>query len=152
MKIVRLECTDGNGPWRTDWGAGLTDVFQKTFKRHSTANKKGMPLPCRDGIGDMDDDDLCAYHSLEDMKKWVYLGELSNAIIKHDLRVLLLDVMKVKKGINQVVYKRKWIISKEDISEMFIKGKKKNEKVKENWLTVADDGDDPHFGSPYFML
>ena len=62
---------------------------------------------------------FCAYLSIVQLQEWVFPKEFEH-LFSRGSKVWLLDVIEWQEGKHQVVYTKKSIISKKDISELFI--------------------------------
>lgn len=67
----------------------------------------------------MNDDYYCAFKSLDQFKQWI-LSEEIKEIIQHGFKVYLIDLEIYYEGKFQIIYKKKYIIAKKDITELFL--------------------------------
>lgn len=119
MLIVRIENeNDGLGVFRShvkNVDDLPTELCRNIYHRHSR-----FPTPNKDKkLGSIDSDEFCAFKSINQLKRWFTKKELVE-INKIGFKILLLDVSNYAIGTNQILYKKKDIISIIDISELFI--------------------------------
>lgn len=119
IKIIRIE-RDGIGVFKH----GDDDLYQhpiakRTYRRH---NGGGFPVPELEGLNLSKDckEWFCAYISIEDFQAWI-LPEEVVYFKSVGFKVFLLEVGEYQIGKKQVIFTKESIISKEDITTLFIK-------------------------------
>ena len=126
--IVRIEHANGYGMFRASDPAANNGDYVKPDSIYSIgdsietelmANKhRQYNTPCEDGIN-RKNDDFCAFKSMEHFNNVIIKEDLQYLLNNHPYKVLLLTVSKIKEGKDQVCYKKKHIISSQDISSLF---------------------------------
>jgi hypothetical protein len=113
LQVVRIEHPEvGKGMFTHKRPENLKSLY----KRHSDS----FPTPYTDkGINYFDGDWFCAYKTLEQFNQWVTHEEV-NILLNLGFRIYLLDLNSYQIGEFQVVFKKEGIISKKDISELFV--------------------------------
>ena len=126
MQAIRIEHIDGHGMFIT----GLVDehgqcdfinirdhvvkyILPKVASRHENFNE-----PEEDGINIISGIEFCAYKSIEQLNEWIYPDEIK-VLFDYGYSVYLLELSSCKTGEHQIVYNKKDIISKTDISSLF---------------------------------
>jgi len=116
--IIRIEDVNtGKGMYNSDKGIADFDNTKNMCKLH-----KILPNPYRDGI-ELEKDDFCAFSSMEAFNNNTIPEELKWLLINHtQFQVLLLNVSTCKIGNSgyQVCYKKKDIITQQNITSLFI--------------------------------
>lgn len=116
--IIRIEdINTGNGMFNSDKGITDFDNTKNMYKLHAKLNP-----PFEDGIN-REEDDFCAFSSMEAFNNNTIPEELKWLLINHtQFQVLLLNVSTCKIGNSgyQVCYKKKDIITQQNITSLFI--------------------------------
>jgi hypothetical protein len=113
--ILRIEHKDGCGIFRS-YASGCL-VNAKTF--HERHNNFPSPKDDMFILRNVEDDEFCAFKSIEQLQEWVTADEIKQ-FIKLNCKVLLIDVSECIVGEYQILYKKENIIQTKDISELFI--------------------------------
>ena len=94
------------------------DIFVTISQRHGDGN---FPTPEEDkGIeGDIEKDEFCSFKSVEQIQQWFTKEELTYLHSK-GFRILMIDVNFVREGEYQILFKKEFINSVKDVSELFI--------------------------------
>ena len=113
--ILRIEHKDGCGIFRSHVCVNLND-FDTFSERHND-----FPTPNEDMfiLRYVEEDEFCAFKSIEQLQEWVTADEIKQ-FIKLNCKVLLIDVSECIVGEFQILYKKENIIQTKDISELFI--------------------------------
>lgn len=118
MQIVRIEHKkDGFGIFRS--AINLNDlpgeICDKIYERHTR-----FPTPHKDKkLKYIKYDEFCAFKTVNQFKRWFTKKEIKG-FAGIGFRVYLIDVKDCRIGSNQVVFEKKDIINKTDITELFI--------------------------------
>lgn len=116
--IVRIEdITTGKGMFNSKIGIGDFDETNRMYELH-----KKLPNPYNDHI-DLKGDDYCAFKSMQAFNANTIPEELKWLLTNYpQFQVLLLTVSTCKVGISgyQVCYKKKNIITQQNITSLFI--------------------------------
>ena len=124
-QILRLEHLDGFGIFRNhdengnyrDYQLSHTSVDDDICRRHNN-----LPIPQDDiGIADQFEEGshFCAYKSISQFYEWIQPNEFKE-LHEHGIRAYLITVSECIIGALQVVYKKEDIISKHDVSSLFL--------------------------------
>jgi len=97
VKLYRVECRDGLGPWHS---RDVAHVW--VGPNHTTGNNQ--PSPYDEGLGLMSREQRCACVSLKQLRTW--FGHVWDSLASEGARVVELEVdgRRVRKGEWQVVY------------------------------------------------
>ena len=123
--ILRIEHKDGCGIFRSHVCVNLND-FDTFSERHNdfdtfSERHNDFPTPNEDMfiLRYVEEDEFCAFKSIEQLQEWVTADEIKQ-FIKLNCKVLLIDVSECIVGEFQILYKKENIIQTKDISELFI--------------------------------
>lgn len=109
MLIYRVEHTDGNGPYSS---RGADDTY-RSFELREWAgslcwkhNDEAHPGPSADGIGYMDEVEVCGFVSRQKLTSW--FREEMEALARFGFKIKVYDVpaSAVRKGQRQCVFNR----------------------------------------------
>jgi len=133
MQIIRIEHEDGKGLWRSNDVGGYCRLnqhshFDKIMERHADESK----FPTFYNDGELKDnlfivegntsciDYFFAFNSLEVVNEALTPEEFKEAIIDLGFKVYLLEVSECIQSRFQTLFKKENVISKQDISFMFV--------------------------------
>jgi len=118
-QIIRVEHTDGAGMFVSYYHDlinyrtyKVSEICWPIAERHNSFNN-----PKEDGLI-IEDDDFCAYKSIEYIQEWIKPEEFQ-VLFDNDYSVYLIEVSDCQIGRDNVLFKKKDIISKTDISSLF---------------------------------
>ncbi len=117
--IVRIEHISGNGIWQSYVDGDIDRPFYDEFSFSSELKSKHvyMNTPQEDGL-DMTSQHYCAFKSIEQMNQWIE-KEWYKELFEHDFKVLSIQVSDYQESMDQVIFKKRDIISSTDISDLF---------------------------------
>lgn len=118
--IIRIEHECGNGLWMAVNKNNYTVIckgfsfYNELYGKHSR-----FPVPRLDGLLNIQDDEYCAFKSIEQIQQWIE-KDWFKEIVEFGFKIWMIDVSVWREGEYQVLFKKKDIVSKKDISELFI--------------------------------
>lgn len=119
MKVVRIEHPiSTKGPFNHKFDGKTMDP--KGLKRLNKRHCRKMSNPFEEGLVTYGSDFRCAYISLSVMYEFITKKELSLLVNKWGFRVSIIEVMIFSKGLYQVTFEPKHVISKYDITEVVV--------------------------------
>jgi len=124
MQIIRIEHSDGQGLFMSyifneegeETGRRfyvVSNLLYSVSQRHNDFH-----TPEEEGLILIRGVDFCAYKSLEQLNQWIMPEELK-IIINHGFSVYMIEIDIFQQGNHQIVYKKKDILTKTDISSLF---------------------------------
>lgn len=120
IKIVRLE-KNGIDIFQNE-DIEHNSIVTSYFKRHGD-----FPTPYSEGLNMSKDikEWFCAYKTIQLMQEWLMNDEIQY-LISQDVKIYLLEVSEYQQGEYQTIFTKESIVSKEDITTLFIKPLEEN--------------------------
>jgi hypothetical protein len=115
-QAIRIENESGLGVFTDMWTFGMR-CYHSVMSRHQTFNTPQQDIGIEDRF--IEGVHHCAYKSVEQLQSWILPDELRE-IMSHGFNVYLLNLSDWIEGQDQIVFERDHIISKEDISSLFV--------------------------------
>lgn len=117
--IIRIEHECGNGLFTARTEDDSTAVIRKSsFVRKLQAKHMDFPVPQNDGLT-IRSCNYCAFKSIEQIQQWIE-PEQFKEIIELGFKIWMIDVADYQEGEYQILFKKQDILSKKDISQLFI--------------------------------
>lgn len=117
-QIIRIEHpVDGIGLFQSNQITLSWTHLSSILYRHQKFNNPSM-----NGL-DIEEDYLewfCAYKSVEQVQEWILKDEMTSLCNDYGFIVYLLEVNQYQEGRDQIIFTKESIISKKDITELFI--------------------------------
>ena len=124
--IIRIEHVSGNGLWRAKDSCGRCVSDEFTFIDELRCKHYDFPTPFEDTNIDtsitfynIKSDEFCAFKSVEQIQQWIE-KEWFIEIIKHDFKILLIDVSECIELKHQIIYKKEHVLQVKNISNLFL--------------------------------
>lgn len=129
MQVIRIEHTDGLGPFQeSKWVEEINDfekefsrkdytvdnILPEMYKRHGAFRCPWVDNICNFKVGKH----FCGYKSIDQLQQWVKKEEFE-VLFANDYNIYLLEVSEAIEGFDQIVFKKEHIISKTNISNLF---------------------------------
>lgn len=118
MTIIRIEHNCGEGLWKAE--NQYCEPIWRSFSFQGKLMEKhdAFPTPTQDNLT-IEGDEYCAFKSIEQIQQWIE-PEWFNEIIEMGFTIWMIDVSECKEGKFQVVFKKENILSRKDITELFL--------------------------------
>lgn len=119
-QVIRIEHADGYGIFRSQNVNGdyRWNVFDDVSTRQLVSRHDNFPTPWSEGRS-INTNEFCGFKTLDQIKEWFTSEEL-RYIMGRDFKIYLLKVSQCFVGNCQVVFEKERIITKEDISNLFL--------------------------------
>jgi len=118
--VIRIEHESGNGIWQArneENRVIITNLkcYPEISNRHSS-----IPTPYEDDIYAFTESYFCSFKSIPQLEEWVE-REWIKEFVSVGFRVYMLEISNWLEGNYQICFKKSDILSKKDITELFIK-------------------------------
>jgi len=118
--IIRIEHTTGWGLWRAALDPFTSIIEVLDCYEEIAAKHRNMPtVPSDPGLGYRDDDEFCAFKSIEEFNQWMEKSWIPE-LVNNGFKVLMIDVSECRIGEYQVVFKKENILQTKDITSLFL--------------------------------
>lgn len=124
MQAIRIEHALGWGMFRAEDKDGnyindediVGDELSEMFKRHYA----DFPIPQMDSgiLREPEDDEFCAFKSLEQLDQWVTPDEIRE-LIKRGFTVFIIELEEATIGEYQILYKKEDVLAKLEINDLY---------------------------------
>ena len=117
--IIRIEHNEGYGLWHSiNKDTDECYFWEFTFTRELRFKHQNFPSPSEEGLS-LNIDQYCAFKSIEQIQEWIE-PEWFKEIIECGFKIWMIDVDDWVEGAYQILFRKEDIISKKDITSLFI--------------------------------
>jgi hypothetical protein len=118
-KAIRIEHDCGNGLFRAeDFDYSVINNLPDNICDKLVIKHRSFPTPDKEGL-DIEENEFCAFKSIEQIQQWIE-PEWFNEIVKLGFKIYVLELSSCKEGNYQILFKKENILSKKDITELFL--------------------------------